>query len=304
MGIDRTTTLFKGPGHIILNGTAFVVSDNITVKIADELWDVGSNGYGVIDRRRKDRKVVVTFTPLEWNNLGLLYPYASMQIGEPIYGATDTPLEIVPRNGANSGLVLANVAVTKMPQAVFASSKLPMGQMEITGIIANNSEPTSDASYWSLRDVGVLPAYDLTKIRNGIYTWSWGVGEGALTNIGVAEGGITVDADLAIDWDQTEGYGSISASLTGLVATASLTPVGLSLAQVLAAVGGPIGAAPAKKDFVIKAGAATVATIPNCQLITGEAAWGNTNRRVGALQFKSVRTAAAGALANLWTFTA
>lgn len=300
MGIDRTT-LFKGPGSILFNSAAMVVADNITVRLADTLWDVGTNGYGTVDRRRSDRRVEITFTPLEWSNLALLLPYAGMQIGESIYGSVDKPLEIVPRNGANSGLTFTNVAVTKMPQCNYAASKLPMGSMTLTAIIANNSEPTSDASYFAPRDVGTLPAFDLTKIRTGIYTWSWGTGEGALTNIGCEEGGITLDTDLSLDWLQADGYGTVDAMLAGLTATASLTPVGLSVAQVLGAMGGAIGAAPAKKDFVIKSGSTVVATIPACQLVTSDALWGNTGRRIGALQFKSVRTPAAGALAPLWT---
>lgn len=300
MSIDRTT-LFKGPGHIIFDGTAFLAADDIQVKLSDEFEEVNSNGYGVIDRRRKNRRVEITCTPLEWNNLALLYAYASTQIGESIFGATDKILQIVPRNGANSGLTFANAAVTKMPLARFSASKGPLGSMTFTAIIANNSDPALDASYWSVSDVGALPIPDLSKIRNGIYTAHWGAGGGALLNLGGAEG-IELDTELAINWTDIDGHGSVDANLGGLVASVKLTPVNLALSALLTAMGGAIGASLTKKDLVIKNGATTVITVPNCQLISSEANYGNQQRRVGPIEFRSVRSAAVGGdLAPLWT---
>ena len=298
--MDRST-LFKGPGHIIFDGTAILAADDIQVKIADVLEDVNSNGYGVIDRRRKNRRIEITCTPLEWNNLALLFPYAALQIGESIYGDTDKTLEIVPRNGALSGLTFGNAAVTKMPTARFSATKGPLGSMTFTAIIANNADPALDASYFSVSGVGTLPEPDLSKIRNGIYTAHWGAGAGSLLNLGSADG-IELDTDLGLEWTDIDGYGSVDANLSGLVASVKLTPVNLSLAALMGAMGGAIGASLAKKDLVIKNGATTVITVPGCQLITSEANYGNQQRRIGAIEFRSVRSAAVGGdLAPLWT---
>lgn len=300
MAIDRTT-LFQGPGHIVFNGKAILAADDIKVSIGNDTEDIVTNGYGLIGRRRKGRSIKVTCTPLHWDNLPTLLPYASLQIGESVYGATDKVLQIIPRNGAASGIKLLNAAVTKMPSVFYSAMKKPLGSMEFTALIANNADPALDASYYATEPVGALPSPDLAKIRNGIYTASWG---DALVDFGAADG-FELDTDLRLSPVEVDGHGVVDMYLAGLTASVKLTPVGLAWADILAALGGPIGADLVKRDLVISTGPAAspavVATIPDCQLITGEGEWGNDKRRVGALEFRAVRTAANGALSDLWT---
>ena len=300
MAIDRTT-LFQGPGHIVFDGKAILAADDIKVSVGNDTEDIVANGYGVLGRRRKGRSIKVTCTPLHWDNLNTLLPYAALQIGESIYGATDKVLQVIPRNGANSGIKLLNASVTKMPGITWSAMKKPLGSMEFTGLIANNADPALDVSYWTTEAAGALPAPDLSKIRNGIYTASWGT---TLVNFGGADG-FELDTDLQLSPVEVDGHGVVDMYLAGLTASCKVTPVGLAWGDILGALGGAIGADLVKHDLVIKTGvgeaATTVATIPNCQLITGEGEWGNDKRRVGALEFKSVRTAAAGALTPLWT---
>lgn len=300
MAIDRTT-LFQGPGHIVFDGKAILSADDIKVTIGNDTEDIACNGYGVIGRRRKGRSIKVTCTPLHWDNLTTLLPYAALQIGESVYGTTDKVLQVIPRNGANSGIKLLNAAVTKMPSVTYSAIKRPLGSMEFTGLIANSADPSLDASYYLVEAPGALPQPDLTKIRNGIYTASWG---DALVNFGGVDG-FELDTDLQLSPTDPDGHGIIDMYLAGLTASVKVTPVGLAWGAVLGALGGAIGADLVHHDLVIKTGsgeaATTVATIPNCQLITGEGEWGNDKRRVGALEFRSVRSAAGGALTPLWT---
>lgn len=297
------STLFHGPGHLLLGTTAILAADDIKVVLKPEYDDVGANGYGVIDRRRKNLKVEVTCTPLEWNNLSLLLPYAATQIGASVFGGgtdTDVPLSIVPRNGAASGLALTNVAVTKMPGIRFAATKGPLGSMTFTGIIAGTelADPTADASYYATAAVGTLPAPDLTKLRTGVYHAVWGA---ALPKF-FSEDGFEVEADLQLQEVMVDGYGTIDMTLSGLTAGVKVTPVGVSMAQLLTAVSGGLGKSPAKADLLIKDSSdATVFTLHNCQCLSGEASYGNNAKRVSALEFKAVRSASGGALSQLWT---
>ncbi len=297
MAIDRNT-LVIGPGHLLLGSTAILSADDIVVKFKDDTEDVVANGYGAIDRRRKDRKVEITCTPLHFDNLATLLPYASAQIGQSVYGATDTPLSVLPRNGALSGLTFANAAVTKMPGVKYSATGKPLGAMTFTAILANNANPALDASYYTTAAVTALPAPDLAKIRTGIYTGSWG---SALTNFG-SEAGFELDTDPGLSPVVVDGHGTIDMFLTALTASVKVTPVGLSLAAVAGAMGGALGASLAKNTLTIRDNTGlAVATIPNCQLLTADAQWGNDKKRLGALEFKSVRSASGGGLAPLWT---
>lgn len=297
MALDRASIVI-GPGHLLLGETAILAADDIVVNFRDDTEDTVANGYGLIDRRRKDRKIEITCTPLHWDNLSTLLPHASVQIGESIYGATDVALSILPRNGALSGLTFANVAVTKMPGVNYSATKRPLGSMTFTALLANNSDPAVDASYFTTAAVTALPPPDLTKIRNGIYTASWGT---VLQNFG-SEDGFELDVDLGLSPVTVDGHGTIDMFLTGLTASCRVTPIGLTLASVAGAMGGALGASLAKHALIIKNNAgATVATIPNCQLLSSSGQWGNDKKRLGALEFRSVRTATDGALTPLWT---
>lgn len=299
MSIPRNT-LFQGPGHLVLGTTAILAADDIKVSISNETEDIVSNGYGPIGRRRKGRKITVTCTPLHWDNTALLLPHAATQIGESIFGATDTPLKVVPRNGAASGILIKSAAVTKMPAVFYSATKKPLGSMEFTGILANGADPALDASYWETAAPGALPAPDLAKIRNGIYRAAWG----PFTAF-VAQDGFELSPDMKLSNSEADGYGILDMYLAELTASVKCTPLGLTMADLLGALGGPIGADLARHDLILSTGPVetptVVATLPACQLITGEAEYGNDKRRLGAIEFKSVRTASAGTLAPLWT---
>ena len=289
-------TLFQGPGHVILGTTAFLAADDIKVVVKPEFDPVDANGFGRIDNKRRNFKIEVTLTPLEWNNLALILPYASKNIGESLFGDTDVPLSVIPRNGANSGIILANAAVTKLPNMRWAATKGSLGQRTFTGIISNGGDPADMASYYSLADVAALPTPDLSKIRNGVYTGVWGA---ELPFIG-SEDGFEFVPELGVKDILHDGFGTIDMVLTSLNATVKVNPVGVSMAQMLAATAGGIGASALKRDFVLKSAGATVFTLPNAQCLAGDAAFGNEQKRITSLDFASVRTAVAGVLTPAW----
>lgn len=290
------STLFHGPGYLVFGETAFLAADDIKVSVKPEYEPVAANGFGPVGKRRKNFKIEVTCTPLEWNNLALILPYASKQVGESLFGATDVPLSVIPRNGANSGITLANAAVTKLPNIRWAATGGSLGSMTFTGILANGGDPADMASYYALADVAAMPTPDLSKIRNGIYSGVWGA---ELPYIG-SEDGFEFVPELAVREIVHDGFGTIDIELTSLAATLKVNPVGVSMAQMLAATAGAVGGSPITNPFLLKAAGTTVFTLPNTQCLAGEGEFGNDRKRVASLDFASVRTAADGALTPAW----
>lgn len=289
-------TLFHGPGFITFGETSFLAADDIKVAVKPVYEPVVANGFGPIDNKRNDLIIEVTCTPLEWNNLSLLLPYADKQIGESLFGDTDVPLSVIPRNGANSGITLANAVVTKLPNIRWAATKGSLGSMTFTGILANGGDPADMADYYTLADVGDMPTPDLTKLRNGIYSGVWGT---QLPFIG-SEDGFEFVPEMTTKATQHDGFGTIDYELASLNATLKVNPVGVSMAQMLAALAGPVGGSPIKNDFLLKSNGATVFTLPNTQCLAGESEFGNDKKRVASLDFASVRTALDGALTPAW----
>ena len=153
MALDRTLIL-KSPGFITWDGAAILSQGDITVSLITEFFEVGSSSHSVVSRRVMDQRVEIDFTPLMWNDLAKLIPYASANIGDTIYGATDKPMVITPRNGAP--LTIANAAVTGLPSIKLSATQSILGAMKFTGLVANNSDPAVPANFFSFGTVGTL----------------------------------------------------------------------------------------------------------------------------------------------------
>jgi hypothetical protein len=300
MPIDRTS-IITGPGFIKIGTLALLAADDIQTTLTTQTFDIQSNGYGKIGSRKQDFSAETTFTPLHWDNLAALFPYATAQIGTQIYGATDTPLELIPRNGPSSGYKFLATAVTKMPDITLSAIKSALGSMTLTSILKNNGDPSTLDDYYILADVGTFPTPDLTKIPNCRYTATWGDLLPPFTCD--VDGPFVVSPEITTDPLIADGYGTIGSLFGGASCSVKVTPVGLSVAQlrsVSAAV--DVGQDLPTADLVItgERTGAPVITIKGAQLTTSAARFGNNVKRVGEITFQTVRTATSGALDPLW----
>ncbi len=297
--IDRVLIL-KSPGFITWNSATLLSQGDITVELITEYFEVGSSTFGTVSRRVRDRRVEISLTPLMWNDLAKLFPYATKAIGDTIYGATDVPLVITPRNGAP--LTVANVAITQMPSIKLSATQSIMGAMKFTGLCANAADPATVASFYSFGTVGTNVAQtglDLTKIPNALYSLALNA-----VNYRSADG-FAVEFDLGLDADKPDGDPTINMRLTQLDARLRFTPVGLTEAQYasLLALGMAfgIGAAPTGYAAAVTSGGGPAVTLGNTIVTTGRVGYGPTTDRTGEIVLQSVRTVTAGALVALWT---
>lgn len=302
--MDRTT-INIGPGMVTWNGATIHVEDNIIMKVAPKLFEVATAGHGVVDQRREDLQIEVSFTPKMWTDLAKLFPYASMEIGASLYGATDLPLVIKPRTG--TGWTIANAAITKMPAITLSHNKPILGEMTFTGLCANNglNDTTILANYLSSGATGgALTGWDLTKVPNCRYTAAWG----ALLTSFLSEEGFEISFDLATEDVTVNGLGTVDKILTSLSASCKVTPVGPVVGDVVAVHGASInvGGSQPKNNLVIT-GTGTgspIVTLANCIAQSSTGRTGQKVKRIGEFEFKTVRTATAGVIDPLWTFAA
>lgn len=299
--MDRTT-LNIGPGIITWDGASIHVEDNITLDIAPTMFDVLTAGHGKVDARREDLQITVRGTPKMWTDLAKLFPYAQHEVGQSLYGDTDKPLVIRPRSGVDTGFTLANARITKMPTITLASNKPILGEIEFTGLLANNGDPADIADYISTSDGGALTGFDLSKIPNGLYQASWGT---VLQDF-LSEEGFQISFEQQISDVKVDGLGTIDKTLEGLMASCSVIPVGITAQQILDVHGATtaIGAAPPKHSLVIT-GQRTglpIVTLANCLAETSQARTGRAVKRAGEFRFSTLRTANTGVIGALWTF--
>lgn len=292
--MDRAT-ISMGPGLVTWDGATIHVEDEIKMKIAPKLFDVVTAGYGVVDRRREDMEIEVSFTPKMWDNLDKLFPYATTAIGSSIYGATDKALVIKPVTG--TGWTIANAAITKLPDIKLSASKAMLGEMTLTGLLANNAATGTMSSYVSTASGGALSGFDLTKILNGLYTAAWGSTIASFHS----EDGFDISFDLSLEDVMVDGLGTIDKMLSGLAATCKVTPVGPAASIVISMHGDKaIGEGAPINDLVITGGRSGLPTVTlkSCTAQMSSGRTGSKAKRIGEMEFKTVRLASGAAL---WT---
>lgn len=301
--MDRTT-IYHGPGIAGWDSETIHFNDDLTVKLSPDLFEVMTQGFGRVDKRRRDMRVEISGTPTMWPATpAKLLPYGSLGIGASIFGATDKPFVITPQNGGDdSGWTIANAAITSLPSITLAGDKpIFSGPATWTGILANNGDPSDLDDYIATSDAGALTGFDLTKTPTGLYTAAWG---SVFTGI-YSEEGFTIKPSLSTEDVVVNGLGTIDMIVKSLDATLSVTPIGMSAADILAALGDVnIGVAQAKNDFVITGGRTgmPIVTLKNTTFNFTGGRTGASAKRIGEIEIETIRTQTTGVIDALWTF--
>lgn len=294
-------SLLKGPAYVSYDSGSFHAFGQIDVQLVTEFFDAAPQGFGVTQRRLQDRRVEVTFAPAMWNNLSVLFPYASKQIGDTLFPATDKALVITPRNGAP--LTIPNAAITGLPNLRLSAVNSLIGNVTFTGLCADGADPATLSNFFTFGSAASNVAQsglDLTKIANAKYTL-------ARNSVDyLAADGFSLDWDLQTEADRPDGDTTINYRLTGLGATLRFTPSGMTEANYGALLEGlAVGAAATGYDGTITGGSAPAVSVALDNLIveTANLNYGPAANRTGEVVMRAVRTVTSGALNALWTIS-
>lgn len=303
MSIDRTLIL-KGPAKIAFDSASIFTQEDITVQFITDYFDVPTSAFGVISRRVQSRRIEVSLVPSMWNDLTKLFPYATSNMGDPIFGATDKPLVITPTNGAP--LTLANAAITSLPGITLSHGKPILRGMTFTALCANSADPATAANWFAFGTVAtgvLLTGLDTTKILNTRYS---------LTRNSVtyrSEEGFNIDFSLGLAPTVVDGEGIVNYTITSLSGSLKFQPTAKTEANYATLLGWDTiapGQGPATHNAVItgEGSGAPIITLANTQVLQGGAVYAPEKNRLAEVELATVRTKTLGALDALWTFAA
>lgn len=293
MATDRTTIL-RGPGSVTYGGQTLYDASGITAEIESATQEIASSISGNYGTMKTDQTGKVTFTPcgqLSADIVALLFPYASATIGASACGTTDRPLVI--HSLAGTKVSFLNAILSKMPEIYLSPIKTAFGAAEFSAALAKAKAPGDENSFYKSESANYnLGAPNPAGIVGIQYSAAYGTGQSALT-IADTQDGWTVTPEITLKPEAVDSVGTIDWTIASVGCTAKCTPLGLTEAQILAALPTtkPRGSIVGGADLVITGGTGGLTvTLKNASLVTGPLQWGNTTLRVGEIGFTAHRS--------------
>ena len=306
------TDIVTGPARLVRGSGSVHVRESFEVLVDKPQFQIILEGYGPIDSRDEDAMVTTGFTPDgRWNaaTRAFLWPYLNPTIGSDPFGSSDTPTVIHDSN-AHVHTIIAS-AITQMPSLVLSAVTPMIGQATITGIRGTakdwndaNGLYTVATSGGTFTDSGFIPS----EIQTVDYTGVWGsvTGFGAIKT----QAGWTIDFNTGIEFFKLDEVGTCKASLVSVEVLARCMPIGISAANVLAALDvSEAGSARGKSGNVLAAdivitgagGGAPVVTLKSAKLVKAGYRFGARVLREGELGWVATRNFSSGVAGALCT---
>ena len=205
MSIDRAT-IISGPARVTFGGQTFWSKGDITVKNTVERFEIGTSRFGIVDERLSDKRIVVSFEPTGRFTVALaavLWPYATAGIGSSVYGASDSALVI--NTLAGRQFTIHNAANTSPPDINLGVGQTIQGDVEFTGLLANDTDPSDANSYYT--DAAVTypgdTGFAVSEILTSVFTNTWG---SAPWDDFHTEEGWNVSLDVSLRDEQVDGF--------------------------------------------------------------------------------------------------
>lgn len=280
-------SIIRGPGAVTFGGVTFHDASGIVAEIDSATQDVPSSIAGKLDTIKTDQTGMVTLTPVGMLSealLAALFPayVRTPVIGQSLFGTTDAPLAVLSRAGTK--VTFNAAALTKCPDLILSPVKTAFGQAEFTALLANGKLPTETGSFYAV----AAQTYNLGEpSRQGLSGNHYTAAFGDL-DIPDTLDGWTVGVELQTEPVTTDSQGTIDYTLTGVNVTARCTPLGLSEAQLLAALPALKGRGASlagDDDLVISSDNGLTVTLKCASLVTGPLNWGATALRAGEIGF-------------------
>lgn len=305
------SALIVGPARIVRGSGTVHVREPFTVDLVKNTFPITLDGYGTIDARDEDMIATCSFTPDgRWNSAtrSFLWPWINPTIGSDPFTGSDVPTEI---HDINSHLhTIKASAVTQMPSIFLSAAAVMIGQATITGIRGTGKDwNDADGIYTAAASGGTFTdsAFVPSDIKTQDYTGAWGSVTG-FTSI-KTEAGWTIDFETGIEFVKVDEVGTCKAVLTNVGVLARCVPIGMTLANVLAALdfqettsargksGNALGA-----DLVITgADSSTIVTVKAAKLVRAGFRFGARTLRDGEIGFVATRSFSSGVAGALCT---
>lgn len=310
MPISRTT-IIAGPALVTYNGATFWSKGDIRVTYQIESAAIGSDIHGDVDQLKDDMVVEIAFTPWgAWENLSVLWPYGSTALGASILTGSDVPLVVHSKAGVKHTFTAA--AVTQMPDLELGAAVTePIKEVKFTAVRKNNVAETDAALFDTIASVNYPgdTGFNKTAFVTGALTIAWG--SSSPWNGIKTQKGVQVRFPMTFERRKTDSDGTVDLILTSVACEATLIPIGVTEAQVLALLKmqdtgalarGASLAAGNSNDLVISR-TGQVVTLKNTTPKQVAKQWGRgaETLRIGELMFSAIRGQTDGANDAIFT---
>lgn len=233
MAFDRTT-LLREPGLVVFNSQHFYSAGPVQVDFVSRRQAVPSDMFGDLTTRVIDRRVEIRFTPIgELEALSTLFPHGAKTLGDSLYPSTDAACVIYTPGGAS--LTVHNCAITRQPQLIAGHDKTLFGEVQITGLLAKDTEPNDAAAYFTWAASGATYPGDANLSIAGIKTLGYKAAWGASSpwDEFFSEGGFVLDTQMDLSDELVDGHGTVDLTLASMRAQVRAVPKGITMAQLL-----------------------------------------------------------------------
>lgn len=280
-------SIVRGPGTVTFDSIKFFDKDGISANVESSTEEIPSSASGTLDTIKTDQVATVTLTPvgnITADILSKLFPAFLKKpvLGSSLMGSTDKSLVVSSRAGQK--VTFVNAAITGVPELRLSPVATAFGQVTFSALVANGKTANETGGFYSTAAAayadGEAPRTNLT---GHVYTGTFGS-----LSIPDTVDGWTVSVEPNYEPVRTDSQGTIDYTLQGVTVRASCTPLGLSEAQILAALPTTKGrgaSLASTNDLVISAQGGLTVTLKNASLVTGPIQWGSSQLRVGQLGF-------------------
>ena len=297
-GINRTT-LTLGPGHFLFGSSlaSKLFCTNIAVTVNTTWANIMPGGFGRIDRRKTDETITIKCTPtgeLSAAIASLLWPYGSTNIGDSLFGATDTTMGI--QTLAGQKITFECCAVTKMPVLRLGAGLVPYGDFEVTAILKLSTDRSNAAALYALA-ANVWAGAPGNPVMLGT-SCTWALTPTAETI--VPKAGWEIDWDMQTDPQVSSDFGTFDIRFRHIEARAKCLPIGYSEARwaelKLQDTGNNIGTgARTKADLTItQANPGLTVVLKNASFDVMAMQFGDNLDRMGEVAWLATRDISAG----------
>ena len=288
------TSIIRGPGTVVYGGKAFFDASGISAEIESATSEIPSSISGSIATIKTDQTGKISFTPcgqLAADLIALLYPYGSPTVGSSVCGSADRPLVVHSLAGTKVSFV--NAVLSKMPEIYLSPIRTAFGSAEFSAALGLAKAPGDADAFYKVEqaayDSGAPDPESITGVQ---YAGTFGD-----LSIPDTLEGWTITPEVTLEPVTVDSVGTIDWTIAGVSCTATCTPVGLTEAEILAAL--PVSGARGSmiggdSDLVVSGAGGLKVTLMNASLVRGPLQWGTTTLRAGELGFTAHRSFAGG----------
>jgi hypothetical protein len=219
-----------GPAFLTWNGVTIQLTADWKAETEIKTKDRSTNLRGRVGAWEDYSLTKITARPVVTSaNLATLitklFPYKPSMVGQLIFPGTDLPAVIQTKDGRS--ITFAAAALTKMPDVTFAPGEDLFGDFELTCLIENEADASSDDTHAvEASSTYTEPSFDPLTIIAARYTFAWGE-TAPFDDIETDEKGVSLKPSVTFEELQTQRDGLLNMRIKEVTSELSFLPVNL-----------------------------------------------------------------------------